>query len=402
VQYGNASQRSPGRRGWCQHLVWCALSLVACLGPVHEARAQRAASHGPAADQLSIQVNDDRLTLAVAKVPQVYLYGVIDADAPQRFEALMKSWKIPVGSDIYLNSTSGDLHAGLALGRLIRAGSMVTHLGTPRRPLRSGAGLKTAVCTGACTYAYFGGLYRWAPTGTDRIGLLANQAPDPKVISAGQAPQVAKQQTSSQQTSGQQASSEVASYLKDMGIDPSVLTSAQMTSHDGIAWFTADQMTSTGLANNGRLPLTATYRLLSGAPYLVLSQIHRGGEHRITLLCKPGSVTLTAYDKVGTDRARQIVSRGTWSYFEINQHKRLPQEQGGANVDEQSVVMNRDYPPNQLGYLLYAWTLGAWVSDRNSAFRNGFSFDLAPIRSTLKDYYTTCWRFAPWPTTAQH
>lgn len=390
MQYGNAEENSLCRKSWRQYHVWCAVLLAAFVGPVHVARAHGSGSQASSAGQLSIQVNDDRLTLAVAKVPQVYLYGVIDAGAPQRFEALMKSWKIPTGSDIYLNSPSGDLNAALALGRLFRAGSMVTHLGTPRRPLRSGAGLKTAVCVDACTYAYLGGLYRWAPTGTDRIGLPAQHAADPKVSVAGQTPQAPQTP---------QISGEVASYLKDMGVDPAVFTPELMATGGDVVWFSADQMMARGLANNGRLPLTATYQLSGGAPYLVLNQIHRGGERQITILCKPGSVTLTASDTVGMDRARQVVTRGTWSYFEINQQERMPQLRDGASAVDKSVTMSRSYPPAQLGYLLYSNSIGAWVSDRNSAFRSGFTFDLAPVRSTLKQYYTTCWRAAPWPTT---
>ncbi|MCT6962810.1 hypothetical protein M1742_25060, partial [Salmonella enterica subsp. enterica serovar Typhimurium] len=74
----------------------------------------------PAANggQLAVQVNDDRITLSVAKVPQVYLYGTIDADAAQRVGAMIQSRKIPPNSDIYLNSPGGDLAAGMALGRL--------------------------------------------------------------------------------------------------------------------------------------------------------------------------------------------------------------------------------------------------------------------------------------------
>ena len=149
---------------------------------------------------MAIQVNDDRMTVSFAGAPQVYLYGAIDAGAPQRFEALVKSGKIPAGSDVYLNASQGDLAAGLALGRLFRAGDMTTHLGTPRKGRRSGyQGSKAAVCTGACAYAYLGGLFRWAPTGSDRIGLTLHPTtaiPDHKP-----------------------AEDEVSAYLKSMDID---------------------------------------------------------------------------------------------------------------------------------------------------------------------------------------
>jgi hypothetical protein len=342
--------------------------------------ASTAAAHGQAANPLAIQVNNDRMTVAITKVPQIYLYGVMDADAPQRFEALVRSGKIPNGSDIYLDSPSGDLRAGIALGRLFRAGSMVTHLGTPRRPLRSSVYTsKTALCVDACTYAYFGGLYRWAPTGTDRMGLSPHGTTDRDMGHA------------------QQASSDVDAYLKDMGIDLGEFTQTLKTSHDAVVWLTAEQMISTGLANNGDLPLTVKSELSSAAPYLVLSQVDRSGEHRITLQCKPAGVTLTAYDLVGATRAREIVSHGTRSYFEIDRQEALTQQHDGASVASESVMITRPYPATQLEHLLFARSIGAWVGGRTSAFRYGFVFQLYPVRNALKDYYLACWRAAPWP-----
>ena len=84
-------------------------------------------------EQLNIHVLSDRLTLAVARHPQVYLYGRIDPDAPKRFAKLMQSGRIAPGSDVYLSAREGDVAAGMALGRLIRQGGMATHLGAPRK-----------------------------------------------------------------------------------------------------------------------------------------------------------------------------------------------------------------------------------------------------------------------------
>jgi len=350
--------------------------------------ASAGASYGSAReqapDQLSIHITDDRLTLAVTDVPQVYLHGVIDADAPERFAAFMKSGKIPTGSDVYLNSSSGNVDAGLALGRLFRQGAMVTHLGTPRRKGESNA----ATCVGACIYAYFGGLYRWAPTGTDRIGLPTYPA------TATASPASGAVQTP-------QTPTDVATYMKDMGVNLAGLApSAASALHDGVTWLSADQMLSAGLANNGRLALTATYTPSGGPPYLVLDQVDRHGDRRMTIECKPGTVTLTALNRVGAVRAKQIVARGIRSYFEINRQETLTQlqQQEGAKVASESVTMTRAYAPARLEYVLFAQQVGAWVSDRNSAFRTGFSFDLNPVRSTLKAYYQACWRASPWPT----
>ncbi|WP_254425082.1 hypothetical protein [Rhodanobacter sp. B04] len=349
------------------------------------------ANRGARTEQLSFQVNDDRMTVSVAGRPQVYLYGVIDADAPQRFEALVRSGKIPAGSDIYLNSPSGDLAAGLALGRLFRASSMATHLGTPRRTGRAGyQGIKAAFCTGACAYAYFGGLYRWAPTGNDHIGLTRDHV---------------QAATSSGSPLAEPAAGELDAYLKDMGIEPGRLAAMLTSAADSPVWLSADQMTASGLANNGRLPLTAKTVLLPPMPSLELDQDDRSGSHRLVLQCRPGNVTLTAYDFVGKTRAREIVSRATRSYFEVNQQEVLTEQHDGASVVDGAVVITRPYPPTELVDLLSAQTIGAWVGGRTSAFRDGFAIKLYPARDAIKDYYEACWRVAPWPArqkTAKH
>ncbi|MFK2899704.1 hypothetical protein ISP15_05090 [Dyella jejuensis] len=327
---------------------------------------------------MAIKIYDDRMTLAMTEAPQVYLYGYIDADAPARFSALMKSWKIPTGSDIYLNSPGGDLKAGLALGRLFRAGSMVTHLGTPTRGPHQSVVNKNAVCIDACAYAYMGGLYRWAPSGSDHLGIT------PQGAEAAHAPS---------------ASAEVDAYLKDMGVKPDWLASASTPSHDATAWLDADRMLASGLANNGRLNLFATYKLLSGAPYLELKQTDRHGDHRITLLCKPDGAQLAAYNTAGSDRARQIVARGTRSYLEIDRQPVLVQEQDGATLEDQSVVIRRTYPLAQLQRIASAQSLGAWVEQRSSSFRYGFGFEVTGVRNVLKAFYDNCLLYAPSPAT---
>jgi len=368
------------------HTACCSLSLLICAALAGAARAHgiTAGGGGSATPQrMAIQVNDDRMTVTIAGAPQIYLYGVIDADAPQRFEALVKSGKIPPRADVYLNSSQGDPAAGMALGRLFRAGAMTTHLGTPRRKGRSGyRGTKAAVCSGACVYAYLGGLYRWAPTGSDRIGLVRH--PAAPATPPGTAPI-------------RSASSEVDAYLKDMGIDLGRLAPVPATAGELPTWLSADQMVVAGLANNGRLPLRTKSWLLPPAPFLELHQEDRRGNHRLVLQCRPGSVTLTAYNLVGATRAGQIVAHETRSYFEVDRRQVLDEPRGAARAVDSAVVISRPWPPGELGRLLSSSSIGAWVGGRRSAFRYGATFVLYPARHAIKDFYNACWRAAPWP-----
>jgi hypothetical protein len=336
-------------------------------------------SSNPAVNPLAIKVYDDRMTVAVAGAAQVYLSGAIDANAPRRFADLAKAGKIPFGSDVYLNATGDDIDAGMALGRLLRAEAMSTHLGLPTRGRRAKGADKSSVCTGACAYTYLGGVYRWAPAGRDRFGIAADPVVDPDNAEA--AP----------------AAGRIDTYLKDMGVAADAFATLRADTREQMLWPTADQMITTGLANNGRQPLVASNRLAAGVPRLELNQVGRRGEQRLTLQCKPGSVVLTAYNKIGANRAQQIVRLAARSYIEVDRREILAQPSGGASIDRDTLIIDRTFPPNQLGSMLHAESVGAWISQRNSTLRYGFAFKLAGIDRTLGAFYNSCWKYAPWP-----
>lgn len=350
--------KRPSRRA---HRAFQLLACLLALGPVH---ARKTAPKQPS-EQLAVQINADKLTLAAAGAPQVYLYGTIDAGAPQRIEALIRSWKIPRGSDVYLNSSAGDLDAGLALGRLFRNSSMVTHLGSPRRNARTRLVPKDAVCVDACAYAYFGGLYRWAPTGRDRLGVHIPAA--------------------NQQTA-------VSAYLKEMGIRAEALAPSTPASGTDAAWLDPDQMLASGLANNGRLALNATYQWVDGAPFLSLNQIVRNGVNRITIACKPDRLVFTAYYIVGGDRARKVVAGAGRSFFEIDGREALPQQPATLTTLNEAIVTSRDYPKTQIDRILTGRSMGAWLTDRSKSVRYGFNIFLAPVRGSLGDFGKACGR----------
>jgi len=342
--------------------------MAACvwLAGIAAAYAESPAPNVASSDQLNVQINDDRMTLAVAKVPQVYLYGPIDADAAQRIGALIQSHKIPQGSDIYLNSPGGDANAGMALGRLFRANNMGTHLGTPRRNARDPVVTKTSQCVDACAYAYVGGVYRWGPAGSDRFGAKSL---------AGDA----------------QAIAPIKAYMREMGVNPLVFG---MTPGGDVTWLDGDQMLGYGVANNGRLPPTATNTPASGTSTLSLTQTTRDGEHRLTLLCRANSLTVTAYYTIGTDRARQVAARATQFYFEIDHQPATERERVGISAVGPSVVFSQPISMVQLNQLLSARSMSAYASDKGGAVRYGFWMELDPVRSNLREYASSCRQMA--------
>lgn len=352
--------------------LFAAAGVQAGTGAAHR---RGATSSDPSTGPFSIKVYDDRMTIAVAGAAQVYIYGVIDADSPR----LMQSKNIPSGSDVYLNATGDNLDAGMALGRLLRQGSMSTHLGLPTRGHQKKSASRSSVCTGACVYAYLGGTYRWAPTGNDRFGI----ATDVPGHAAGNA--------------GTPAATGITAYLKDMGIDAAAFATARADTHERMAWPTSDQMILTGLANNGRQPMVASYRVTGRIPELELDQLGRRGEQRLTLQCRPDGVSLLAYDKVGADRAQQIVRRVARSYVEIDRQETLPQALGGAIIDHDAVTIERRFPSDQRQQLLSAKTIGAWVVQQNSTLRYGFAFRLQGIERVVRAFDDACRAYAPIP-----
>jgi hypothetical protein len=357
-----------------------AVLMLACFGMVSAAMGHGATpdSRADMPNQLAVQVNADKLTLAVAKVPQIYLYGNIDAGAAERFDALVRSGKVPSGSDVYLNSPGGDQQAAIALGRLFRAQSITTHLGVPRRPSRSAPVSKVAVCTDACTLAYMGGLYRWSATGNDRFGTLPLR---PQQANAAQPPD------------------SVDAYFKELNLTAEAQYSRKIQADPAV--LSGDEMINSGLANNGRLAPTITYHMMGNAPLLTLGQSARDGQYRITLLCKPDGLTLTAYYMVGAERARKLVSRATRSYIEVDSQPTLPGDRDGFSVTSESVVITRPVPFSQLAQFLSARSMGAWLADRGGAVRYGFTIYLDSVRGRLQSYGESCTQMAKAPSASK-
>lgn len=328
-------------------------------------------------EQLAIKVKNDRLTLALAKVPQVYLSGPIDPGAAQRFETLLRQGKIPDGADVYLDSPGGDIPTGIALGKLLRQAGMTTHVGAQRPPMRYGTGStpKISQCADACAYAYLGGLYRWTPSGADRVGLHADAVP----ITATGAPSAAAN------------AAERLAYLKSMDIEPAYLAKVLGPADgEGMVWFNAEQMYPWEVANNGRLPLKASVQLVNGAPLLTLSQTVRNGENRITLQCGPSGIELSAYYGVGGERAAKLVARAQRSYFELAHREIEPVQDGRAHVLSDAVNFARPLSLAQAQALLASDSLGAWLADRSGAVRYGFTIGPVAVATATQGFIPAC------------
>ena len=332
----------------------------------------QATSRSVAADPLSVHIRNDRMTVRVANAPQAYLSGTINALAVAQVRQLLDSGRLHPGTDVYLDSSTGDVAAGMALGRLFRRARFNTHLGTwhtghaPARP---------ATCLDACAYAYLGGVYRWSPSGADRIGLRANLLPG-------------RIDAASSQASG--------SYLQSMGVQPADFAQASTLVMNGTAWWDADKLVSARMANNGRLPLEAAYRKTPGAPpTLLLSQTVRGKRSQVTLQCAPGQITLAARYDVGGDRAPLLAARAMYAYFEVGEDPWQQRTGKRPRADGDALVFSRQMPFAQLVPLLQAGSLGVWFEITGSPVRVGFWVAPSQVWTLTQPFLADCQALQP-------
>jgi hypothetical protein len=354
-----------------------AAGLLAGQGAPAQGRAP-AAGREATATPLSIHIRNDRLTLRVAKAPQVYFSGVLDAAALQRIRTLMQSGQVPAGADVYLDSSSGDAAVGMELGKLLRTARLNTHLGVWRPRAWHGTPARPATCLDACAYAWLGGVYRWPPSGGDRIGLREALLPDrPAAAPGNPSPQ------------------SLRDYMQSMGVRQDYFAHVLGPVVNGVVWWKPDRMAPWLVANNGRQPLAASYRPAPGAPTLVLSQVVRGGEHQITLQCAPGHVTLTARDRVGGHRARELAARAMYAYFEVDRQPKQQRRGDRPTTDGDALVFTRQWPFAELAPMLHTVSLGAWVEVAGNPVRFGFLMAPVAVEQQTRTFYADCQALQP-------
>ncbi|HUA76586.1 MAG TPA: hypothetical protein VMA86_02875 [Acetobacteraceae bacterium] len=91
----------------------------------------------------------------------IFASGDITAHTAAKFASFLKSSGVKAPATVYLSSAGGDLMAGLALGRAIRAAGFGTEVGIPGQ---GGAG--PAACDSACTFSFLGGVTRTVSSGS--------------------------------------------------------------------------------------------------------------------------------------------------------------------------------------------------------------------------------------------
>jgi hypothetical protein len=242
--------------------------------------------------------------------------GPITRSTAQDLEAFLKSTETADGAKtVRLSSDGGDLIGGLELGETIRTHKLRTEVGRtiadPSLPLppsgepwnkRSNGG-----CYSACAYAFLGGIQRTAKTGD--LGFHQFYSRN-SVKEALKAANVAESAASAQRIMGL-----LVIYLKEMSVDPELLSFASANDPGSIFRPDTETMYKMGITNVRETPQFSGWTI---EPYkdgaVVTGKLTGGSDedhqiHQITFFCRnnvPRKVFMLAswqWDSAAANRA---------------------------------------------------------------------------------------------------
>ncbi len=229
----------------------------------------------------------------VADTPYIYASGVIDPDAPSRFQALDAADKLPVGSFVLFDSPGGNLMAGMDLGREIRADGLYTYVNAYNGMDNTGVPeSKSSLCASACALAFLGGKFRFID---DNSVYAVHRFYFPGNVDQGT-------------DAAQIISAAVVQYMRDMDIDPQLFTLMTEAGETEVVIPTRQQLVDFNVVNNGaEKPIWSIESIPQGL-YLKGEQETVWGDNKLLFLCgRGGSMLLTA---IFPARGRQALISG--------------------------------------------------------------------------------------------
>ncbi len=161
--------------------------------------------------------------------PGLVAIGQITLDTPSEFAAV----PVAPGTQVYLNSPGGNVGAAVQLGSLFRSRGITAVVASV-----TGDGVAVAgACYSACVYALVGAGRRVVP-GRSRVGIHRMQAATADLTG------------SYERAEHRAAASTLMGYTARMGVDPSMISSAERTPSASIHVLTARELRRWGVANS--------------------------------------------------------------------------------------------------------------------------------------------------------
>jgi hypothetical protein len=258
-------------------IFFCAAGVGAAAMTVHLNQAERSGAGGPDATWI------------------MSLAGEIDAAAPARVKAAL-AHSGSAGVEVYLDSTGGDLLAGMEIGQLLRQAGANTHVGrytAARNGQATGAG--PGVCYSACSLAFLGGVYRYVGAGS-QYGVHR--------VSRSSGPAAGDLDT------GQIVTAGIARYIRGMGVGQGLLDLLVQQGEHGIYLLSEAEMRALNVVNNGRQPADWSVEITDGGEFLRGMQDTEYGRGKIAFLCDQNKILMFTFDRVG-DKAASLAT-GSW------------------------------------------------------------------------------------------
>ncbi len=182
----------------------------------------------------------------------IYLSGQIGADTAEKFEAFVKEHKVPVWSDVVLNSPGGSLYGGMELGRIFRKYQLNTDIGIRESSKADKFSYSAGECYSSCAYAYLGGQFRYLKKGS-RYGVHRFYASNPAY---------------GDMDTAQITSAQIVGYLHEMGIDPEFFNLSTKAAADEIYEPSPAVLEKLSVVNNGWGRTTWSVESKQGLIYL--------------------------------------------------------------------------------------------------------------------------------------
>lgn len=177
--------------------------------------------------------------------------GIIDSDAPKRFEEYVKKNKIPDRSMAYINSPGGDLLAGIHLGQLLRRFGFSTDVGKKSSRSDKRYDVDPGSCFSACAYTYLGGRFRYMMNGSHYgVHRFAPSTPKQGNIDSGQI-----------------ASAVIVEYTRSMDVDPALFSSSVIAGPSEMNELDRETLQKLNVVNNGRTRPSWTIESVEGNLY---------------------------------------------------------------------------------------------------------------------------------------
>lgn len=213
---------------------------------------------------------------------------------------------------VFLNSTGGDLFAGLELGRLFRSRGAWTYIGRenngdfPEIPL-------PGKCYSACALAFLGGFYRF-DGGDIGVHRAWKETINPTDFDAGQV-----------------ISSRVTAYIRDMGVDIRLQEKAMKKGKNQIYILSKSEKEELHVVNNGRGKAEWKLDFVSGDVVLIVHQPSMYGDGWLFLSCTQTRTMLISSYEAGETAANDIAS-GNWVHHLLLDGEEYPIGQPGAKI----------------------------------------------------------------------